>query len=72
MPGYPIPQVDLPFVFNADPMFIIKGWKADGHPTIATKDNGEPVIDVGVKGIESLQFRLIHKPGAMPARPDIP
>jgi hypothetical protein len=69
--AHDIPVLDLPFVFNQDPMFIIKGWKADGHPTIATKDN-DRVIDVGTQGIENLHFTLIHKPGAMPPRPDIP
>jgi hypothetical protein len=76
----------LPFAFNrfktqsVDTSTSISGWAVDGHPVMATKTftRTEDEGDGGTGGAghvsatETIKLKLIHTPGPMPPRPDIP
>jgi hypothetical protein len=70
-PAAPFPGLDIPFVFWDNPATAITGWEPDGHPTVATK-TFERTLSLGTVGTEKLELKLIHTPGPMPPRPEIP
>jgi hypothetical protein len=73
----PYGEQDIPFYFARyksanEGAVTISGWKVEDHPEMATKTfNRESPAGRG-KGKESLELTLVHTPGPMPPRPDIP